>query len=141
MTADQLFQIHLNILSTLGQIQKRATLVRKDLLDACEAQARIVEDGLDHARDEAELTTQLELHSRDLLLRDQLYAALQRISDGTFGLCERCEEDIDPRRLEVHPTAVLCFRCQSKQERDFSSRTHPSSFRISPILDLDLSIA
>jgi DnaK suppressor protein len=33
-----------------------------------------------------------------------------------FGLCEDCEEDIDPRRLAVMPYATRCPACQAKAE-------------------------
>lgn len=43
--------------------------------------------------------------------RDRIAAALDRIESGTYGLCERCGEPIDPRRLEVAPESVLCIAC------------------------------
>lgn len=33
-----------------------------------------------------------------------------------FGLCEDCEEEIDPRRLAVMPYATRCPACQAKTE-------------------------
>lgn len=39
-------------------------------------------------------------------------AALQRLHDGTYGTCERCQEVIPGERLEVLPTARLCTHCQ-----------------------------
>lgn len=38
-------------------------------------------------------------------------AALQRIEDGSYGVCTSCGEDIAPRRLEVLPTASRCVGC------------------------------
>jgi len=45
-------------------------------------------------------------------------AALERIRDGEFGLCERCGEPITPARLEALPWATLCRECQQEEERD-----------------------
>ena len=44
--------------------------------------------------------------------------ALARLaaSPDDFGLCEDCEEDIDPRRLAVMPYATRCPACQAKAE-------------------------
>ena len=39
-------------------------------------------------------------------------AALQRIRDGSFGVCQECEEEIHPKRLVAIPWASLCIRCQ-----------------------------
>ena len=33
-----------------------------------------------------------------------------------FGLCEDCEEEIDPRRLAAMPYATRCPACQAKIE-------------------------
>ena len=46
----------------------------------------------------------------------EIDAALRRIDDGSYGDCERCEEPIDPRRLEADPTARLCIDCASNSE-------------------------
>ena len=43
--------------------------------------------------------------------------ALQQARDGTYGICERCGEPIDPARLEVVPEATLCVRCKTATER------------------------
>src|SRR5262249_6186872 len=34
----------------------------------------------------------------------QIQEALKRISEGTYGICVRCGEDIDPKRLKALPT-------------------------------------
>lgn len=46
----------------------------------------------------------------------EIDAALQRINDGNYGECERCEEPINPRRLDADPTARLCIDCASASE-------------------------
>src|SRR5260370_269891 len=39
-------------------------------------------------------------------------AALSRIQEGSFGTCQRCDEDIHPKRLAAVPWATFCIRCQ-----------------------------
>jgi len=46
--------------------------------------------------------------------------ALQRIGNGTFGVCEGCEEAIPRKRLEVFPAARYCIKCKSKLEKEGS---------------------
>jgi RNA polymerase-binding transcription factor len=41
----------------------------------------------------------------------QVERALQRLSDGTYGVCSSCGADIPPERLEVLPTADKCVVC------------------------------
>lgn len=39
-------------------------------------------------------------------------AALQRITDGTYGVCTSCRGDIPVERLEFRPHAATCVACQ-----------------------------
>jgi len=41
----------------------------------------------------------------------QIQEALRRISEGTYGVCAKCGEDIDPKRLKAQPTATRCISC------------------------------
>ncbi|MCW2275475.1 TraR/DksA family transcriptional regulator [Rhodoblastus acidophilus] len=41
----------------------------------------------------------------------QIRAALQRIADGQYGICAKCGDDIDPKRLKALPTAIFCVSC------------------------------
>jgi DnaK suppressor protein len=43
--------------------------------------------------------------------------ALLQAENGTYGICERCGERIDPARLEVVPEATLCVRCKATTEQ------------------------
>ena len=43
--------------------------------------------------------------------------ALQRIEDGTFGICRTCGQPIAPERLEAMPWATQCIDCKRKEER------------------------
>ncbi|WP_299417758.1 TraR/DksA family transcriptional regulator [uncultured Sulfitobacter sp.] len=40
-----------------------------------------------------------------------LKLALQRIKDGSYGICQKCEEPISEARLEAVLYAPLCKRC------------------------------
>lgn len=48
-------------------------------------------------------------------------AALARIQDGSFGICERCDEDIHPKRLAAVPWAAYCIHCQEAVDRNSDS--------------------
>lgn len=43
-------------------------------------------------------------------------SALQRMEQGTYGLCEKCSQAIDPERLEILPEATLCVKCAKSLE-------------------------
>jgi DnaK suppressor protein len=44
--------------------------------------------------------------------------ALAKIDEGTYGVCERCEEAIPVKRLELLPFTRYCVRCQSELEKE-----------------------
>jgi DnaK suppressor protein len=41
----------------------------------------------------------------------ELKVTLQRIEEGTYGLCEACGQAIDSERLVALPIATLCIAC------------------------------
>lgn len=51
-------------------------------------------------------------------LLGEIKDALKLIDEGQFGVCACCEEDINPRRLLVHPTARYCAQCQEGQDSE-----------------------
>lgn len=46
---------------------------------------------------------------------DDIDAALARIESGTYGICDRCGQEIGEDRLEFRPASVLCVSCKSKK--------------------------
>ena len=55
--------------------------------------------------------------SRNASLMRDLRAALNRVADGTYGLCIDCEEPIAARCLAAVPWAARCLSCQESAER------------------------
>ena len=43
--------------------------------------------------------------------------ALERFSNGEYGVCEDCEESISLRRLQAIPWARTCVKCQEARDR------------------------
>ncbi|HQH74272.1 MAG TPA: TraR/DksA C4-type zinc finger protein [bacterium] len=56
-------------------------------------------------------------HERNRLA--ELTTALQKIEEGTYGICSKCGQEIPEARLNAMPTAKLCLVCQSKQESHY----------------------
>jgi RNA polymerase-binding transcription factor DksA len=47
---------------------------------------------------------------------EALERQLSRVSEGTYGICERCGNPIDPGRLAVLPDTNLCIGCARSGE-------------------------
>lgn len=54
---------------------------------------------------------------RESKLLKEVQAALNRIDEGSFGTCLRCEEDIPEKRLKALPWAAYCVPCQEAIDR------------------------
>jgi DnaK suppressor protein len=48
---------------------------------------------------------------------EAIESALERIEDGSYGLCEECNVKIPKARLNALPYATLCVRCAEQLER------------------------
>jgi DnaK suppressor protein len=57
-----------------------------------------------------------EQTSQQRIVLRMVDGALGRISDGSFGVCVSCGDDISARRLEALPWTQFCLRCQEVQE-------------------------
>ncbi|HOS44196.1 MAG TPA: TraR/DksA C4-type zinc finger protein [Armatimonadota bacterium] len=63
---------------------------------------------------EREKDLALEGNIQDLL--DKVDTALEKLEEGTYGLCDSCGVEINPNRLEALPYASLCLNCQDRLE-------------------------
>jgi DnaK suppressor protein len=42
---------------------------------------------------------------------ERIERALSKLSDGSYGLCDRCQRPIAPARLTAAPESALCIEC------------------------------
>jgi DnaK suppressor protein len=73
-------------------------------------------DDFDNALLSAERESSALALSQDVVLLRQVEAARDRLRDGTFGICQGCEEEIAPKRLRAIPWAAYCLGCQARAE-------------------------
>ena len=57
----------------------------------------------------------LETSRRRQLQAQKIEGALRRIESADFGYCNVCEEEIDPRRLQVDPSNTRCVKCAEQE--------------------------
>jgi DnaK suppressor protein len=55
-------------------------------------------------------------HALEQKLRD-INLALEKMTKGTYGICENCNEKIPIERLETKPEAKLCVKCKAKAKK------------------------
>jgi DnaK suppressor protein len=110
----------------LAEIRQDLEAQRKTLLSDAGA---IIGQGLNYGAenlpdlgDQASAVTDqnflLRLKEREQRLLKKIDEALDRMANGTFGVCESCGGEISMKRLKARPVTTLCIECKTKQEED-----------------------
>ncbi len=108
----------------LHEIKELLDRMRVELLEDLEERIkssdistqREIGDIFDDADLEQSREFNLLLSKREQAKLDQIDAALARIKEGEYGICEDCEEEIPLGRLKAMPFAALCVKCKSERE-------------------------
>jgi len=74
-------------------------------------------DPTDRASLESDRNFELRIRDRERKLIMKIREALERIEEGSFGVCESCGEEIGEARLRARPVTTLCIDCKTEQER------------------------
>ncbi len=73
-------------------------------------------DPTDRATLESDRNFMLRIRDREHKLIKKIKKALERIENGTFGICESCGEEISVPRLKARPVTTQCIDCKTKEE-------------------------
>lgn len=77
----------------------------------------LLQDGDDAPQRDADREIDLATTDREYVDLIAIDAALQRLAQGTYGLCSDCAAYIPRARLELEPQAQRCVTCQTARER------------------------
>ena len=94
--------------------------------DSFNAVAGEVPDAGDEATASLVVDTDNAETRRDVRELRELDAALTRMSEGNYGVCTDCGDDIPFERLRAYPGAMRCVRCQSVYEKTHSHPSEPT---------------
>jgi len=72
----------------------------------------------DHAAAAAETMIDSAILVQQRKELNEIELALGKIKQGTYGICEMCEEEIDKLRLEVKNFARFCIACREINEKE-----------------------
>lgn len=90
----------------------------KDTIEDMSGSSEVFADPADRASHESDQSFTLRLRDRERKLIKKIHEALERIEDGSFGICEECGEEIGTARLKARPVTTLCIKCKSDQEKE-----------------------
>ena len=110
----------------IAALEKQLLTDRENLL----AEVNKTISGLNQSQDKEELADftdqstmefnrsfHLKMKERERKLLIKIEKALDKIKDGSFGICEECEKEIGEKRLQARPVVTLCIECKTEQER------------------------
>jgi len=112
------------------EMKERLLKDREGLLSEVTRKVRTESDTLkfeigdiyDIASSERERELSLILGDRDREKLAEIDDALERLNDGTYGICEECGEPIGEGRLRAMPFTRVCVECKSKNEKERGAR-------------------
>jgi DnaK suppressor protein len=73
-------------------------------------------DPLDRATMDSGRDNSLRIRERESRLIQKILAALEKMDEGVYGICEACGDDIPISRLRARPVTAYCIHCKTKME-------------------------
>ncbi len=100
-------------------LNQRRALLKEAGISLPDRQDQIISpDTTDQAQAEMDRNFLLRLKEREQKLIKKIDQAVERIDNGTFGICRGCGNEIPLPRLKARPVADLCIECKTRQEQD-----------------------
>ncbi len=79
-------------------------------------------DPTDRASAESDRSFELRIRDRERKLLNKIKEAIERIDNGSYGICDDCGDDIAVERLEARPVTTYCIDCKTRQEQEEKSK-------------------
>ncbi len=112
----------------IQSIRSKLLMHKQQLLAEAEATLTAMPDTAmfpdlgDQASAEIDRNYVLRLRGREQKLIKKIENALEKIENGTYGLCESCGTAIEFKRLDARPVTTLCIDCKIEQEEEEKMR-------------------
>ena len=97
----------------ISQLRQHTEQIRTDQAAALELYDDGVKDSVDLSVSDLNKEIALRLGERSSQVVADIDQALLRMKEGSYGICNRCGEPINERRLEAVPTARYDAQCQA----------------------------
>ncbi len=100
-----------------GRLHALLEEAEKTMTDMVQDPKEAFPDPTDRASFESDRNFLLRIRDRERKLIMKVKEALDRIEDGTFGICESCGKSISEKRLMVRPVTTQCIDCKTEEEQ------------------------
>ena len=86
----------------------------RDRLNSDMAGEDFDEPGGDAAQETLERSQSMAIGENLREMLENVANALNKIADGSYGICDACSKDIPKARLEIMPAATMCTTCRAR---------------------------
>ncbi len=123
--------VDFNILRSRLEGERKRLIEELEQLEASGHPVEERREGSPFGKREEEATESFELEKRLALEKrireslDEVEHALRNFEKGSYGLCDRCGQSIDPARLEALPQANMCLSCKTRQAKNAKGKFSP----------------
>src|SRR5581483_5114327 len=112
----------------LSELQRHAKHISEEQSQALDVANDDAKESSDLALRDVIQELALKLGDRDSQMVADIDQALMRMREGSYGICIRCNQPIDERRLEAMPTARYDAACQAEMEVLKGQKAGPSLY-------------
>ncbi|MBU2028705.1 TraR/DksA C4-type zinc finger protein [Patescibacteria group bacterium] len=117
MSLDQktLDELKISLLKEQAELEKNLEQIAKPLdKKGGDYETNFEEIGTGKEDNATEIEQYSDNFSVEVILEKKLQniiEALQKVEEGTYGICEKCQQEIDLNRLKASPSAKNCLKC------------------------------
>lgn len=110
----------------LSELRRHAQHIGEEQMQALDVANDDAKESSDLALRDVIQELALKAGDRDSQMVADIDQALMRMREGSYGVCIRCNQPIDERRLEAMPTARYDAACQAEVEAAKGQKAGPS---------------
>mgnify|MGYP003574606146 CR=1 FL=1 len=100
----------------LGERRREVHEKLRSLRETLPVEAGVVRDAEEQSVDDFVTEVDMALMQMKSETLSRIDQAISRLDNGTYGLCQECDEEISAARLKALPFAPLCRECQEDTE-------------------------
>ncbi|MCG6924942.1 MAG: TraR/DksA family transcriptional regulator [Acidobacteria bacterium] len=112
----------------LGDRRREVQEKLRSLRETLPVEAGVVRDAEEQSVDDFVTEVDMALMQMKSETLSRIDQAIARLENGTYGLCQECDEEISARRLKALPFAALCRTCQEDTETTVRAEREARAF-------------
>ncbi len=109
----EMLEIRARLQTMLGEMRRD---IDHEVRGASERDLAHINDTSDMASDAAEGDLALRIAESETVEAEEIERAIEKIDNGTYGICEMCNKPIGVDRIKFLPYVTLCIKCQELSE-------------------------